>query len=306
MNTDKQAGIVYSATRRQQYLAEAFLSAHSVKDLTPEIPITLYTDMLHLPYARADCFDEVIPIETTSRLRSQWAEGQLDRIKSLLTSPYPKTLHLDTDTRVYTPDIRKLFDKLDRIDIAMAICQPDASICSRESGLSMFNVGVILFRQSEKVIQLLNAWHDLTARNFALANQDPVPEVECLAHITDSEQRRKLLFMDQTSMVQLLSPETNKFGVELEILGEAWNFRGASAERKFQEPIMISHHPGLRPMLGNDVIQRAKTYLRDGKVTIAREILQNMLDHFPFAPEGKARLAALIRSVDHAGQQTDG
>lgn len=294
---NKQSGIVYSATRREHYVVEAFLSAHSVKDVAPDIPITLYTDQPHLPYAKGDCFDNVIPIETSRRYKSLWAEGQLDRISVLLTSPYYRTLHLDTDTRVYAKDIAKLFDKLETIDIAMAVCQPDASVCSDQTGLAMFNVGVILFRKSEKVMQLLNAWYELTAEYFALGNQEPVPVVESLKHVSDSEQRRKLLFMDQTSFVQILSPETNKFDVELEILGEEWNFRGAFGGRRFDKPIMINHHPELRPLLGNDAVQRAKIYHQQGNTLLARGILQNLYDKFPMPPQGKANLKRLIRSM---------
>jgi hypothetical protein len=293
----QQSGVVYVATRREHYIVEAFLSAHSVKDLAPEIPITLYTDHPYLPYTRGDCFDTVIPIQTQRRFRNLWAEGQLDRIQSLLTSPYYKTLHLDTDTRVQTREVVQLFDKLDGVDIAMAICQPDASVCASETMLAMFNVGVILFRQSDRTRQLLQAWFDLTSEYFGLANQDPVPFIDSLRHITDPEQRRKLLFMDQTSMVQLLSPETNKFAVELEILGEAWNFRGAAKERGFNEPVKINHHPELRPQQGRDAVARAMLYQRVGKVALAREMYQHMLNTFPFAPQDKARLAEIIRGT---------
>lgn len=293
----KQSGIVYSATRREHYVVEAFLSAHSVKEIAPDIPITLYTDQTHLPYTKGDCFDSVIQVDTSRKYKSLWAEGQLDRISVLMTTPYYNTLHLDTDTRVYAKDIAKLFDKLQSVDIAMAICQPDASICSNQTRLSMFNVGVILFRKSEKVMRLLSAWYDLTARHFALGNQDPVPVIECLKHISDPEQRRKLLFMDQTSFVQLLSPETNKFDLELEILAEEWNFRGAFGGRRFDKPIMISHHPELRPLLGRDAVQRAKIYKQQGRTTLAREILQNLFDKFPMAPEGKDALKRLIQSM---------
>jgi len=292
-----QAGIVYSATRREHYVVEAFLSAHSVKDLAPSIPITLYTDQTHLPYARGDCFDNVVPVDTSRNFKSLWAEGQLDRIRALLTAPYHRTLHLDTDTRVYARDIAKLFDKLENIDIAMAVCQPDASICADQMGLTMFNVGVILFRKSEKVMQLLNAWCELTAHHFALGNQDPVPVIESLQHVDDPEQRRKLLFMDQTSFVQLLSPEINKFDLGLEILGEEWNFRGAFGGRRFDKAIMINHHPELRPFLGRDAVQRAKLYHELGNTTLAREILQNLFDKFPMAPEGKKALRRLIQSM---------
>ena len=52
MSETRSTGIVYSATRREHYVLESFLSAHSIKDLAPDLPITLFTDMPQLVYAR--------------------------------------------------------------------------------------------------------------------------------------------------------------------------------------------------------------------------------------------------------------
>ena len=296
-----EAGVVYVATRREHFLVEAFLSAHSIKDVAPDIPITLYTDLPHLPYASGTCFNEVVPLKTEKKYRSQWGSGQLDRIRSLIRSPYMYTLHLDTDTRVLTPDVKQLFDKLDNIDMAMAICQPDASVCATHTGLSMFNVGVILFRRSEKVSLLLNAWEALTTEHFDLGNQESVPEVACLSHIDDPELRRKLLFMDQTSMVQLFSPEVNRFDLEYEILDESWNYRGTSTNRQLKEPLKISHHPELRGRLGVDAVNLALRYQQSGDVNMARKIFQNLLKEYPFNEEDKAAVKQLIQRTFQAG-----
>ena len=48
-------GMVYVATRRPHYVAEAFLSAHSARDFIPDLPITLCTDLPGLPFARSPC-----------------------------------------------------------------------------------------------------------------------------------------------------------------------------------------------------------------------------------------------------------
>ena len=128
-------GMVYVATRRPYYVAEAFLSAHSARDFMPDLPVTLCTDLPDVPFARSPCFSAVLPLETRRRYRSLWAEGQLDRIRALRNSPYDYTLHLDTDTRVLTPELSSLFRKLDDIDIGMAVCQPDVSRCAQLTGL---------------------------------------------------------------------------------------------------------------------------------------------------------------------------
>jgi hypothetical protein len=213
-------GMVYVATRRPQYVGEAFLSAHSARDFAPDLPITLFTDLPHLALARSPCFSQVVPIETRRSYRNLWGEGQLDRIRSLRKSPYDYTLHLDTDTRVLTPEFMELFRKLDTIDVGMAICQPDVSRCAQVTGLPMFNVGFILFRRSEPALQLLQAWEERTQGNFELGNLDEVPQIEGVRAIDDPEVRRELLFMDQTSFVQLLSPTVNRFGVVREIMDE--------------------------------------------------------------------------------------
>jgi hypothetical protein len=196
-------------------------------------------------------------------------------------------LHLDTDTRVMTAEFLNLFDKLETIDVGMVICQPDVSRCARMTGLPMFNVGLILFRKSGPVAELLQGWEERTQRNFELGNLDDVPQIEGVRHIDDPEIRRELLFMDQTSFVQLLSPEVNRYGVRREILDECWNFRGTGRGRHFTGPVKISHEPRLRQRLGEDVIERARQYLEAGHRALAREILQCLHDEL-VPPENTA------------------
>lgn len=292
----QNTGMVYVATRRPHYVAEAFLSAHSARDFCPELPVTLSTDLPGLPFARSPCFSNVVPLETRRRYRSLWAEGQLDRIRALRNSPYDYTLHLDTDTRVLSPEFPDLFRKLDGIDIAMAVCQPDVSKCAQLTGLPMFNVGFILFRRSPGVLALLEAWENLTRENFERGNEDVPPKTAITAHIDDVEVRRELLFMDQTSFVQLLSPEVNQFNLRLEIVDEAWNFRSTGRGRTFDRPVKISHDPALRGRLGEDIILRAGQYLRAGNPGLAQDLLQCLLDELVPADNaaGKAYVQGLI------------
>jgi len=296
----KQAsiGMVYVATRRPQYVAEAFLSASSAKDFFPDLPVTLCTDQPQLPFARSPAFNSVLPLETRRSYRSLWAEGQLDRIRALYNSPYEYTLHLDVDTRVMTPEFMTLFDKLDAIDIGMAVCQPDVSRCAQLTGRPMFNVGFILFRRSEKSLALLKAWEQLTRHNFELGNLDDPPRTAVTGHIDDPEIRRELLFMDQTSFVELLSPEVNPLGLALEIIDECWNFRGTGRGRSFAGPVKISHHPSLRSRLGEDIIERAQKLQQEGRGTLAREILQCLHDDLVPAENaaGRAHVRRLIEA----------
>lgn len=291
-----EKGIVYVATRLEHYVAEAFLSAHSAKDVMPDLPVTLFTDLVDSVFAKGDCFDKVIRIETQNNYRSRWADGQLDRIKCLLRSPYERTLHIDTDTRIMTPEVGSLFSRLDAIDIAMAECQMDASVSAAHYGQPMFNVGVILYKKSENVVRLFDEWRSLTKAHFDLANLDDVPPVECLSHIDDPELRRELLFMDQLSMVQLLSPNVNKLGLGLEVLSESWNFRGAGGGRIFNQPVKINHHPSLRSRLGQDIIARASIYQKDGRVEFAREIYRALMNNAQNA-NAKAYVGGLLEKT---------
>lgn len=297
--TTPEIGMVYVATRRPHYLAEACLSAHSAKDFIPGLPITLCTDLPDIAFARSPCFSEVRPLATKRRYRSLWAEGQLDRIRALRESPYEYTLHLDTDTRVLSPEFPALFEKLRDIDIGMAVCQPDVSRCAQVTGLPMFNVGFILFRKSPAVLALLEAWEDLTRRNFELGNEDVPPKTDVTAHIDDVETRREILFMDQTSFVQLLSPDVNRFGVKLEVMDEAWNFRSTGRGRTFDRPVKISHHPELRGRLGGDLIALAGRYLAAGNAAHAIDLLQCLHDELVPAEnaEGRAQVQALINEA---------
>ena len=307
VNLDKRnIGMVYVATRRPYYVAEAFLSAHSARDFIPGLPITLYTDLPDVPFARSPCFSNVVPLETRRRYRSLWAEGQLDRIRSLRNSPYDYTLHLDSDTRVLSPEFPELFRKLEDIDIGMAVCQPDVSRCAQVTRLPMFNVGFILFRKSPAVLDLLEAWENLTRENFELGNQDVPPKTAVTAHIDDPEVRREILFMDQTSFVQLLSPEVNRFGVKLEIMDEAWNFRSTGAGRTFDRPVKISHHPELRGRLAGDLITRAGQYLEAGNAPLALTLLECLRDELVPAdnPDGRAAVQGLVDQVKARLQST--
>ncbi len=298
----RNIGMVYVATRRPHYLAEACLSAHSARAFIPDLPITLCTDLPDVPFARSPCFSNVVPLETRRRYRSLWAEGQLDRIRALRNSPYDHTLHLDTDTRVLSPEFPELFRKLDHIDIGMAVCQPDVSKCAQIMGLPMFNVGFILFRKSRAVLALLEAWENLTRENFERANEDIPPKTPVTAHIDDPEVRREVLFMDQTSFVELLSPEANRFGVQLEIMDEAWNFRSTGRGRTFDRPVKISHHPELRDRLGGDVVALAGQYLAAGNAPHALELLQCLHDELVPADNaaGRAQIQGLIGEVRRA------
>lgn len=272
---EKSKGIVYVATKREKYVAEAFLSASSAKLQAPEIPITLFTNLVDSAFAGAPCFDQVISIDSIEGFDRSWSEGQLDRILCLPRSPYEYSLHLDSDTRVRSADIASVFSLLDDHDMAMIECSPDNSYSREQYGRPMFNCGFILYRNDDKVGELLAAWAELTSEYFTLAAGEEEPQIECLTHIPGQKLRRKLLFMDQVSMVQLLSPDTNRFDLDCLVLDESWNYRGSRSGRPAPSHIRVDHHPDLRSrFFTRDLAVEAMRLHTAGKRELAMDVLR--------------------------------
>jgi hypothetical protein len=275
-------GVVYIATKEEKYVAEAFLSATSVKELVPDLHVTLFTNLKDSAFARDDCFDTVVPIDTIRDYGKSWSEGQLDRIRCLPKSPYEHTLHLDSDTRVMSPEIADVFSLLESHDIAMVECLPENSYSCEQYGRPMFNVGFILYRKSGGVMDLLFEWERLTATHFAIARDRPAACPEWLSHITDAEVRRNLLFMDQLSMVRLLSPEVNRFGVDCKVLEHSWNYRGTEQEPASDVQIRVNHHPDLRgDQFKRDIAAAGSGFAESGDKERALQIFEAALDQWP-------------------------
>ncbi len=143
-------GVIYIATG-PAYVAEALASAASVRHHMPDLPITLYTERsVACPH-----LDEVVRFE---------ADGYLARIPRLASSPYERTLFLDSDTYV-CGELTGAFDLLDEFDIALAHAPLRAipEVAGVPDAFPEYNAGVILFRRSPEVQACLADW----ARGFA-------------------------------------------------------------------------------------------------------------------------------------------
>jgi hypothetical protein len=144
-------GVIYAATG-ERHVAEALVSARSLKIHMPYLPVTLYTDRA---LAAADVDDMV-----------EFAgDGYLSRIPILESSPYERTLFLDSDTYV-CGDLAGLFALLDDFDIALAHAPVRAmyEVEGVPDSFPEFNAGVILYRRSEGVSAALRDWADCFAR----------------------------------------------------------------------------------------------------------------------------------------------
>jgi hypothetical protein len=140
-------GVIYVATG-ERHVAEALVSARSLKTHMPDLPVTLYTDRR---LDRADA-DDVVAFA---------GDGYLSRIPVLERSPYERTLFLDSDTYV-SGDLAELFALLDEFDIALAHA-PSRAIYEVEGipeSFPEFNAGVILYRRSDGVRTAFRDWAD--------------------------------------------------------------------------------------------------------------------------------------------------
>lgn len=236
-----EAGILYVASMRESYLEEAARSAESVRRHCPALPIALFTDRPDHPLCGGGLFDQVDLVVPAGGRFMAWAEGQLNRARSLPRTPFTRTLHLDTDTRLLSSGIDTLFARLDRCELGMVEATVDDSYSRDELGRRMFNTGVILYRRTERVWQWLAEWTAISERNFRLALRKRLPPMPFLAHLPSDEVRRALLCNDQVSLTEFVSPEINRPGLALEILEPIWNFRGLDLRDADGNAVVVQH-----------------------------------------------------------------
>lgn len=240
-----ERGVVYVATKDARFVEEAALSAMSLREAAPDFAIWLYTDQTDCALCNLAAFDHVVGVESCDDFNDASAGAKIDRLRVLVDAPFERCLQLDTDTRIKSQDIQRVFDFLDSVDIAMVECHPDSSISRGLYGRPMFNGGLVLFRRNDKTRRLFEAWRDLSAENFRLADAQDLSAVQAarpeLGHVLADEDRRTLLRRDQLALAQLFSPENNRFELDYAQLSEGWNFRGMGARRRLLEPVIIDH-----------------------------------------------------------------
>jgi hypothetical protein len=148
-------GVVYIAIGRE-CIGEALESAASLKHAMPACPVTLFCDQV-MDYAP---IDSVVPIEGNS-----W--GPAVRIDLIGSSPYERTLFLDSDTYI-SGDLSELFSLTDNFDLAAAHAPVRASyqLDAVPDSFPEYNGGVILFRQSPSVRALFSKWADYYRRDL--------------------------------------------------------------------------------------------------------------------------------------------
>jgi hypothetical protein len=273
-------GVVFVASKHDRYVECALLSAETIRQRAPDLSITLFTDRPGHPLCLASHFDTIHAIDSATGLGSRWAEGQLDRLRCLPNSPYDETLHLDTDTRVLTDELPWLFDRLHAADLAMVETAVDDSFSRKSFGRRMYNAGFILYRRNDPVLAWLRDWIALTEVNFRMARQSPLPEVATLRHIPAEDVRRRLLCMDQISLVELLSPEQQRDGLRVAVLDHSWNHRGSRLAENNRVPVRVLHAPALRELSIPDLMALAFAWRQAGRRAEASIIDDYIAAHY--------------------------
>jgi hypothetical protein len=208
----KSAGIFYAAAG-QKYIKEACASARSLKNINPNIKISIACNATP---EDESLFDKIIPVEETVTCRN---EGLLFKVKHLyFSAPYEFSLFVDTDT-FFASDCGNVFNILNYFDLSLAPAPVDTFYPKLEDGrveCKPLNTGVILFRKNAANDALFQAWIDIYSKKL-LGNS-------------------RLKESDQTSFVEALFQSSSR----LYPLPSEWNARFCFMN-DFAEPVKILH-----------------------------------------------------------------
>jgi len=144
-----KAGILYVATG-ERFRAEACRSAARVRELMPGIPIALASDL----EGPKELFDHQLAITNPQFNFS-------DKIGPLLSTPFERTVFLDTDTWLCEP-VPEMFAILDRHDVAMAHAPMRFTAASAvPATFPECNSGVIAYNLNDRTRSLFALWEKL-------------------------------------------------------------------------------------------------------------------------------------------------
>lgn len=159
-------GFAYVATGAR-YVAEARVSAASLRATMPSVPIALITD---------EPTEDPARVFTLILVRTPVRRQPIDKLLAW-EAPFERCVFLDTDTHI-SGDLSDLFDLLDEFDLAAA---PETlrglhySLPGVPGAFSEFNTGVVAFRRTPAVAGFFRAWKDnyekLHASHGFLADQ---------------------------------------------------------------------------------------------------------------------------------------
>ena len=226
-------GVLYIAAGAE-FTRAANASARSVRQFLPGIAIDIYTDQPQ--QLESGLYDQTHAIEQPHR-RS--------KVDYLALSRFERTLYLDTDTRIVA-DVRELFDVLDRFDVALAHAHSRNKSSHVEHwrkpiplAFPQLNGGVILYKNTQPVLDFLQAWRN--AYHTAGFSKDQTT-------------LRELLW-DSNLRLHILPPEYNvRYGKYLKV----WEAEEATAKilhfREFHD--QAGAVEGGKPLAGLSLLAR--------------------------------------------------
>ena len=151
-------GILY-ITYGSKYVQAAIRSARTARKHSPGILIHMFVDQKC--YEEFGLAEDPSPFSSVGVIENPHRRSKVDYISR---TPFDRTLYLDSDTSI-AQDISGVFDVLGRFDLAATNAQRRNGSRANEfwtkpipSAYPHFNGGVILYRNSPKVLDLLRQW----------------------------------------------------------------------------------------------------------------------------------------------------
>lgn len=231
-------GVIYVATQELKFVCEAIASAESVRRLFPHLSITLFTDLTDDTRAIPP-FDMVRTFELPPLPGiAPWSKGLYARVVTMGSSPYRRTVSLDTDTRVLRREFIQIFDYLEHHTLVAVPCAPEHSYAYQWVG-PMFNGGMIGYRRDEYSARLFRDWEALQRRHLGLLGADDLTQVPYEA-AQDLRARQVVLGTNQPSLALLVKPgQPNRYGMTVKELPYAFNAHGCPRDQL--DGIVVDH-----------------------------------------------------------------
>lgn len=159
----------------ERYRDEALVSLASLRNHVPGSHVTVVCDIKAEWQA---VYDQVIISEIHTE------KPYLYKVNAIALSPYQETFYIDTDT-YFCDGCEELFDMLEYFDLLISHCSNDYFAVYNEAGHEIrgyysYNTGVIVFKNSHNVKDLLSKWREAYIDHFDKYIHDQPPFMEAL------------------------------------------------------------------------------------------------------------------------------
>jgi hypothetical protein len=224
-------GYIYAATCNYKFYRSACYSAETLKENYPDANITLFTHKEWVD-SSAKVFDNVVtedvPINERAKL---WACAR---------TPYEKTLYVDADTEILSPEIANVFDQLDdNHDMVMGEVREYAhAIVSFPGGTFKYHCGIYLYNNKPTTLNFMEEWWRMWIKQ----------EDHRINHTWDLDDKlfpkNKLAHWDTWGFWRLTELEGWNEKIKIKTFDNIakWNYHNYRVEELKGEDIVILHH----------------------------------------------------------------